>query len=160
MAGLLACIVVPLPAGVPVCGVVRVPDWADAVDADAISATAIPKAAVVRWICVFDSDGYMVSSDGQVTTINDPTPEGMSLLDQPSKIRVHLRRTAGDVQRRNVGLRQHIDDRLGRFSRHAFATCRAGVDVAVRAGMVANFADIDLQDFDAGGVERIDPAVA
>jgi hypothetical protein len=42
------------------------------------------------------------------------------------------------------------------LGRHLFSPVGAGVDVAVSAGLVAEFAEIDLQDLDPGGGERGD----
>jgi len=88
--------------------------------------------------------------DRQVAAINDPTTQGMGLLDEPAKIRVHLGRAAGDVERGNLEAIECRDDRLGCLTRHAFAAIGASIDMAVRTRLIAKLANVDLQDLNAG----------
>jgi hypothetical protein len=46
---------------------------------------------------------------------------------------------------------------LHRRTRHYLAAIRAGVDMAVTAGLIAELADVDLQDLNARGLERQQP---
>ena len=91
--------------------------------------------------------------DGQVAAIDDAPVEGVRLLHKPAEVRIHFRSTAGDVERRDRESIQCRDDSLGRLARHAFAAVGACVDMAVCAGLVAKFADVDLQDFHTRGLK-------
>ena len=82
--------------------------------------------------------------DCQVAAIDDPTSKLASLFYQPTEIRVHLGCPTGNIQRRYLVSIKHFDHRLSNFSRHALAPIWPGIDVAVRASLIANFANIDL----------------
>ena len=60
-------------------------------------------------------------------------------------MRVELRRAAGDVERRDAPPRQEREHEVDDLARHLLGAVRAGIDVAVHAGLVAAIADIDLQ---------------
>lgn len=58
---------------------------------------------------------------------------------------IEFRRATGDINSGNSGLRQPVKYSVHRLARHDFAAPRPGVDVAVRARLVAFFADVDLK---------------
>ena len=62
-----------------------------------------------------------------------------------AEIRVQLRGAAGDVERRDAPPLQEFDHQIGSRGVHLLGAVRAGIDVAVHAGLVATIADIDLQ---------------
>ena len=62
---------------------------------------------------------------------------------------------AGDVDRRNIGRCQHLETLLHHVAGHHLSTVRAGIHVAMAAGLVALLADIDLQDVNAGGAKGV-----
>ena len=61
-------------------------------------------------------------------------------------MRIEFRRATGNVNHWNVSLRQPFQNALHGFLRHHFAARRASIDVAMHAGLIAFFADIDLQN--------------
>ena len=63
-----------------------------------------------------------------------------------TEIRNHFRCAAGEIDRRNVGLGQPIDQPVRRLPGHDFLPLRSGVHVAMDAGEVAKLADVDLKD--------------
>lgn len=68
---------------------------------------------------------------------------------------MQLGRAAGDIERRDRTRAEHGERRAQRRIAHRLAALGAGIDVAVRAGLVADLADIELQDLDAAGDERL-----
>ena len=58
------------------------------------------------------------------------------------------------VDRRDVRLRQPIDEPIDRRARHDFLPLRPGVHVAMNASEVAKLADVDLEDLSLRVAER------
>src|SRR5712692_3363524 len=89
-----------------------------------------------------------LQKDGQVAAVNDVPRErqGFDPLDQIPEVANHLRRAARDIYRRDVRARQPVEDPVHRFAAHDFPAFRSGVYVAMVAGEVAEFADIDLKN--------------
>ena len=66
-------------------------------------------------------------------------------------------RAARDINRRDVGRRERAEARVGSLAGHRLSAIRSGVDVAVSAGLIAELAQVDLKDADAGGAQRGQP---
>jgi len=77
-----------------------------------------------------------------------------ALFNQPAKVGVEFRRSARDVDRRNIGLSESPDALLRRFAGHLFGPVRSRIDVTVPTGLITELADIDLKDCDPGGAKR------
>ena len=87
---------------------------------------------------------------GEVAAVEHVTAEPRAPFDEPAEMRVELRRAAGDVDRRDGRPPQHFDALRHRLAGHDLPPVGTRVDVAVHAGLVAELADVDLQDLDAG----------
>ena len=78
--------------------------------------------------------------------MNPPPPQ---LDDQLAKVRVHLRRAAGEVGDLNIQfvvmLVDPVEDPAHRVPRHDLGAIRPGLDVAVMAREVAHLAEVQLQ---------------
>ena len=95
---------------------------------------------------------------GEVAAVDDAPAQREGLRHQEAELRVELRRPAGDVEGGDPGLpAQELHDLLGRLAADHLAAVGAGVHVAVGAGLVAELADVDLQDLDRVGLERGPP---
>ena len=70
-------------------------------------------------------------------------------VNEPTKTWVQFGRAAGEIDGRHVGRFQDAQAMLHRFARHRFSTVRPGVNVAMFAGLITEFSDIDLKDVDA-----------
>ena len=82
----------------------------------------------------------------QIAAVNHAQSAFAGRNHQPAKIRIQLRRTTGQVDRRYVRAgRQKSDYRVDRFAGHLFLAGRASVDVAVQATLVAAVAEVQLQ---------------
>src|SRR5262249_19483582 len=86
----------------------------------------------------------------EIAAIHHARAHGARRAYQPAKVRVELRRAAGDVEGGQAFFRKEGEHRVDHLARHFLAAVRAGIDVAVYAGLVAAIADIDL--------ERVEPA--
>ena len=98
----------------------------------------------------------MLEQNREVATI-DHMPrrcQRFHALDEIAKIRNHFRRASGEIDDRNVRLREPIDDPINRLSRHDFLALRSSVHMAMHAGEIAKLAHVDLQDFRAPAAER------
>jgi hypothetical protein len=80
--------------------------------------------------------------------------KGAALFDQPAKVLVEFRRSPRDIDCRNISLSESPNALLCRFSGHAFGAIRSRIDMTVAAGLIAEFADIDLKDCDPRGAKR------
>src|SRR5262249_49974633 len=87
---------------------------------------------------------------GEIAAIHHAHAHGARRAYQSAKVRVEFRRAAGDVEVRQALSRKESKHRVDHLARHFLAAVRAGIDVAVHAGLVAAIADIDL--------ERVEPA--
>ena len=88
--------------------------------------------------------------NGEIAAIHHAHTHGTGGGHQSAKVRVELRRAAGDVESWQALSRKESEHRVDHLARHFLAAVRAGVDVAVHAGLVATISDIDLK--------RIEPA--
>jgi hypothetical protein len=93
-----------------------------------------------------------LGQDGEVAAVDDPHAQRPGLSHEVPEVRVQLRRTAREVQRRHLARPQHLDHLGDRVAVHHLGALRAGCDVAVQAALVALVAEVDLQ-----GVERPAP---
>ncbi len=89
----------------------------------------------------------------EVAPIHDMPTERAGTFDQPSKIGIELRGASGEIDGRDIGPGQCRQTLFSCFGRHALPTIRAGIDVAVTAGLVTDSPDVELEGGDAGGVE-------
>ena len=96
--------------------------------------------------------------NGQVAAIHDVPPERATLLDEPAKVGVQLRRAARDVDA-GFGAREHPQARLHGLARHGLAPVRSGVDVTVVAGLIAHAAHVQLQDVELSRLQWPQPRV-
>ena len=94
--------------------------------------------------------------DREVAAVDDAAAERAGPGDKPTERGVHLGSAAGDVERADRGPPEQIETGLGQLGRETFAAVGAGIDVAVSAGLIAEFADIHLQDVDACGAGLVD----
>ena len=97
-----------------------------------------------------------LEQDGEIAAIDDVPRRGERFqpFDEIFEIRNHFRRAAGQIDCRNVGLREPIDDAIDRLARHDFLALRSGVHMAMNAGQIAELADVDLQDLRFGVTKR------
>ena len=73
---------------------------------------------------------------------------------------MQLRRAAGDVEGGNVARLEKPEARVHDFRRHDLGAIRAGIHVAMVAGLVAPLADVHLKHRDAGRSQGIVAAEA
>ena len=69
-------------------------------------------------------------------------------------MRIQFRRAAGEIERGGAGGAQEGEHRVDGVAVHLLGPVRAGVDVAVQAGLVAAVAEVDLQGVDAAAANR------
>jgi hypothetical protein len=88
-----------------------------------------------------------LEQDGEVAAIDDMPGrrECFQALHKIFEVRNHLRRAAGQIDRRNVRLSQPVDEPVDGRPRHDFLPLRSGIHVAMNAGKIAKLADIDLK---------------
>ena len=77
--------------------------------------------------------------------------------DDVTELRVQLRSATGDVDRGNRAPLEESQARVQDFRRHDLGPIRAGVDVAMMAGLVAALADVELQHTGIGRPQPIVP---
>jgi len=83
--------------------------------------------------------------DSQITTVYHVPTQLFAFRNQVFKMRVHFRSPAGYVNRRNFrGLPDSVNEQIHRFLSHDFRPKRTGIHMAVMAGLVAHFPEIDL----------------
>ncbi len=98
-----------------------------------------------EWRIIFKA-GF--EQNRQVAPVDDVSRRGerFQALDQILEVGNHFRRAAGQIDRWDVGFREPVDYPIDRFAGHDFLALRPSVHMAVNAGEIAEFADIDLQD--------------
>ena len=97
-----------------------------------------------------------LEQDRQVAAIDDVPRRGERFqpFDEIFEVGNHFRRAASQIDCRDVGLREPIDNPVDRFAGHDFLPLRSGVHMAMNAGEVAELADIDLQDLRSRVTQR------
>ena len=87
--------------------------------------------------------------DRQITSINDgfDVRDFSDASDQVAKIRNHLRRSPGEIDRGDICPCQPIENAVNGLATHDFFALRPCVDVAMDAGQVAELAEVKLQNF-------------
>ena len=70
-------------------------------------------------------------------------------------MRVHLWSAARDVQRGNIRLTQNVEAGLDRLPCHTLSPIRTRIDMAMAACLIADFADIDLQNLQLSGAKGL-----
>src|ERR1700730_13337078 len=88
--------------------------------------------------------------NSEIAAIHHAHAHGAGGGHQSAKVRVELGRAAGDIEGGQALSRKESKHRVDYLARHFLAAVRAGVDMAVHAGLGAAIADIDLK--------RIEPA--
>lgn len=91
--------------------------------------------------------------DGEVVAVDDMGTDGAGGLDEVAEKLADLRCAAGDVHGLRAVLADPRADLVGDLLGHHFRAVRAGIDVAVGAGLVAFPPDIDLQGLEASPCE-------
>ena len=92
--------------------------------------------------------------DRQVASIHHVAAAGAALCHEPAEVGVQLGRPARDVDGWNRRLLQRFETQHHRLAGHDLAAIRAGVDVTVTARLVAEFADIDLENLNPSWLQR------
>src|SRR5262245_36569887 len=92
--------------------------------------------------------------NGEIAAIHHAHAHGPRGGNQSTKMRVEFRRAAGDVEGRQALSRKESEHRVDYLARHSLGTVRAGVDVAVHAGLIAAIADIDLKRVEPAAPDR------
>jgi hypothetical protein len=90
----------------------------------------------------------------EVAAVDDVAAKRAQLFDEPAEIWVEFGSATGDVHDGYVRFREGLDASFGGFARHDFAAGRAGIHMTVAAGLIAELADVDLEDGDACGRQR------
>ena len=90
------------------------------------------------------------AGDRQVAPVHHMTPGGTGAADDVAEEWVQLGRAAGDIERGNVARFEKPQARVDDFRRHDLGAIRAGIHVAMVAGLVAPLADVHLKHRDAG----------
>ena len=104
-----------------------------------------PVGKKLRQIAVF----RVGHDDRQVAAIDNVLTQFRTLVHEPAEIRIHLRGAAGDIHGRNVITTEHVEAELEGRAGHVLGLfIRSGIDVAVDAGLIAEFADVHLEDVD------------
>ena len=86
-----------------------------------------------------------LEEDGEIAPVDDPDAVFHRGVDQPSKVRVQLRRAAGEIEFPGPGSVHECDDLSCRQGVHLLRAFRTRVHVAVHARLVAAVAQVDLQ---------------
>ena len=94
--------------------------------------------------------------DRQITSINDgfDVRDFSDAFNQIAKIGNHLRRSPGEIDRRNICTCQPIENAVNGRATHDFFALRPCVDVAMDAGQVAKLAKVKLKNFGALAPKR------
>ena len=88
----------------------------------------------------------VLKKHSQVAPVNDVTAQALRLFHKPAKIRIQLGRAASDVHGGDAGAgSEKFDHTASDAGQHDFRAFGTGVHVAVMAGLIAKFADVDLQ---------------
>ena len=94
----------------------------------------------------------------QIAPVHDMTSGRAGSPNDVAKGRVHLRRTACDVERGNVAGVEKAQTGVDYVRRHDFAAIRARIDMAVAACLITALAEVDLEGADCCGSKGIVPA--
>lgn len=85
------------------------------------------------------------SDDGQIASVDDMGAHSAALFDKPAEVRIHFGGTTGEVDGGDVVNADEIEGSLEELFGHHFifavGTC---IDVAVAAGLVAEFSEVEL----------------
>src|SRR5437868_11267418 len=79
--------------------------------------------------------------------------QGLHTFYEVTKIGNHLRRAASQIDNRDIGLAQPVNDSVDGFSRHDLLAFRPGVHMAMHTSEVAKLADVNLQDLGLGAAQ-------
>ncbi len=82
--------------------------------------------------------------DGQIAAVDHLQPGCSGAGDQSAKLRMHLRRAAGQIQRADRVCINDVTQQLDQLVRHGLGAGWPGVDVAVQATLVAAVGEIYL----------------
>ena len=95
-----------------------------------------------------------LEQDRQVAAIDHAYVERARGCHEPSEVRVQFRGAAGQVERGHRASFEHVDHEVDRVAIHDLGAVRAGVDVAVQAGLVAAVAEVHLQRVERATLQR------
>jgi hypothetical protein len=93
--------------------------------------------------------------NGEIAAVED----GLDLrhfsqsFDQVTEIGNHLRGSSGEIYGFNIGVSHPLEDAVNRIAGDDFFALRTGVNMAVDACKVAEFADVELKDLGAAPFE-------
>src|SRR6266850_6662267 len=71
-------------------------------------------------------------------------------LNQITEVGDHFRCASSEINRRNISLRQPVNQSVRGLARHDFLSFRTGVHMTMDASKIAKLADINLEDFSLG----------
>ncbi len=91
----------------------------------------------------------------QIAAIHHMPAKPARGFDQIVEIAVQLRRSAGDIESRNVGARKKSQHRIDILPAHHLLARRSRFDMAVNARQVAVAPEIHLQHVDSPALEAI-----
>jgi hypothetical protein len=81
----------------------------------------------------------------QIASVNDVQAKAVGCSDESSEFGIQLGRSTRDVDGPDLrGLGQDGQDAICSEAGHALGAIRTGIDVAVRAGLIAVFSHVDL----------------
>src|SRR4029453_19110814 len=89
----------------------------------------------------------------EIAAVDDLRVPPARLLHQSPKVWIELWRSARDVEDGNLLTAKKFQHQIRDFARHLLGSGRARIDVAVKTGLVAAVADVDLQRFKLAATE-------
>jgi hypothetical protein len=96
------------------------------------------------------------NQNGEIAAIDHAFAYGPRSANQLAKPGMHLRGATRDIERlnRRIGF-ENSQASLDYLFSHPLAAVWSRIDMTMPAGLIADFADIDLQDFDFGSAGRL-----
>src|SRR6476660_697340 len=92
--------------------------------------------------------------NGEIAAVHDFDAEFACFVHQPAKTRIKLRRAASNVESRDPLTPKEFQYQVSDVAWHFLGSRGAGIDVAMKARLVAAIADIDLQCFKPAAADR------
>ena len=85
------------------------------------------------------------SDDGQIASVDDVGANSAALFDKPAEVGIHFGGATGEVDGGDLvdadELESPLEDLFGHYFVFAVGT---GIDVAVAAGLIAEFSEVEL----------------
>ena len=95
-----------------------------------------------------------LGKNGQVAAVDHRHAQRPRRVHQTPEVHIEFWRAAGQVQRFQAPLAQHLQDQIHRRTVHRLSTGRPRVDMAVQAALVAAVAQVDLKCVQATSAQR------